>query len=136
MIYVNGKLVPKEEASISVFDHGFLYGDGVFEGQRHEEAIGRATEMGRSCLFVPGIMDINDIPVGQLTGSRTVPAVWDPIDEPSWFAREDWCSGRTSHDAGLVPLVSGFGLYGQLLARLASAGRCEPACVLCRRFGR
>ena len=34
LIYVDGKLVPKEQASISVFDHGFLYGDGVFEGIR------------------------------------------------------------------------------------------------------
>lgn len=34
LIYVDGKLVPKEEAKISVFDHGFLYGDGVFEGIR------------------------------------------------------------------------------------------------------
>jgi len=33
-IYLNGKLVPKEEAKISVFDHGFLYGDGGFEGIR------------------------------------------------------------------------------------------------------
>lgn len=32
-----------------------------------------------------GTMDINDIPAAQLTGSRTVPAVWYPIDEPSWF---------------------------------------------------
>jgi branched-chain amino acid aminotransferase len=34
LIYVDGKLVPKDEAKISVFDHGFLYGDGVFEGIR------------------------------------------------------------------------------------------------------
>ncbi len=34
LIYLDGKLVPKEEARISVFDHGFLYGDGVFEGIR------------------------------------------------------------------------------------------------------
>ncbi len=33
-IYLNGKLVKKEEAKISVFDHGLLYGDGVFEGIR------------------------------------------------------------------------------------------------------
>jgi branched-chain amino acid aminotransferase len=33
-IYLNGKLVEKSEAKISVFDHGFLYGDGVFEGIR------------------------------------------------------------------------------------------------------
>jgi branched-chain amino acid aminotransferase len=33
-VYLNGKLVEKEEAKISVFDHGVLYGDGVFEGLR------------------------------------------------------------------------------------------------------
>ncbi|HUU76151.1 MAG TPA: branched-chain-amino-acid transaminase [Methanoregulaceae archaeon] len=34
LIYLDGKFVPKEEAKVSVFDHGFLYGDGVFEGIR------------------------------------------------------------------------------------------------------
>jgi len=33
-IYIDGKLVDKSEARISVFDHGLLYGDGVFEGIR------------------------------------------------------------------------------------------------------
>jgi branched-chain amino acid aminotransferase len=33
-VYIDGKLYPKEEAKISVFDHGLLYGDGVFEGIR------------------------------------------------------------------------------------------------------
>ena len=33
-IYLNGKLVAKEKATVSVFDHGLLYGDGVFEGIR------------------------------------------------------------------------------------------------------
>tara|TARA_R110002096_G_scaffold173781_2_gene347979 strand:+ start:142809 stop:143831 length:1023 start_codon:yes stop_codon:yes gene_type:complete len=33
-IWVNGGMVPKSEASVSVFDHGLLYGDGVFEGIR------------------------------------------------------------------------------------------------------
>jgi len=33
-VYIDGKYVLKEEAKISVFDHGFLYGDGVFEGIR------------------------------------------------------------------------------------------------------
>ena len=33
-IWLNGKLVPKEQASVSVYDHGLLYGDGVFEGIR------------------------------------------------------------------------------------------------------
>ncbi len=34
VIYFNGKFVPKNEARTSIYDHGFLYGDGVFEGIR------------------------------------------------------------------------------------------------------
>ncbi len=34
LIYVNGDFVEKEKAVISIYDHGFLYGDGVFEGIR------------------------------------------------------------------------------------------------------
>ncbi|MFN3996119.1 MAG: aminotransferase class IV, partial [bacterium] len=33
-VFINGKLYNKEDAKISVWDHGFLYGDGVFEGIR------------------------------------------------------------------------------------------------------
>lgn len=33
-VYVSGKLVAERDAKISVFDHGLLYGDGVFEGIR------------------------------------------------------------------------------------------------------
>ena len=33
-IYINGKMVPERDAKVSVFDHGLLYGDGVFEGIR------------------------------------------------------------------------------------------------------
>jgi branched-chain amino acid aminotransferase len=33
-IWLDGKIVPVSEAKISVFDHGLLYGDGVFEGIR------------------------------------------------------------------------------------------------------
>lgn len=34
VIFLDGEFVPAEEAKISVFDHGLLYGDGVFEGIR------------------------------------------------------------------------------------------------------
>ena len=48
-IYIDGNFYPESEAKISVFDHGLLYGDGVFEGIRFyqgrvfrlEEHIGR-----------------------------------------------------------------------------------------------
>lgn len=34
LIYVNGQMVPKSKAMVSVYDHGLLYGDGIFEGIR------------------------------------------------------------------------------------------------------
>jgi branched-chain amino acid aminotransferase len=33
-VHLNGKLTPKSEATLSIYDHGFLYGDGAFEGIR------------------------------------------------------------------------------------------------------
>ena len=34
MIYIDGQFYPESEAKVSVFDHGLLYGDGIFEGIR------------------------------------------------------------------------------------------------------
>lgn len=34
LVFMNDRLVPESEARLSVFDHGLLYGDGVFEGLR------------------------------------------------------------------------------------------------------
>ncbi|MFA5395794.1 MAG: branched-chain-amino-acid transaminase [Methanogenium sp.] len=34
LIYLNGEFVLQEDAKVSVFDHGLLYGDGIFEGIR------------------------------------------------------------------------------------------------------
>lgn len=34
LIYLNGSFVPKEKALVSVFDHGYLYGDGIYETMR------------------------------------------------------------------------------------------------------
>ena len=39
LIYVNGDLVPRSEAKISVFDSGFLVGDGVWEGIRLHQGV-------------------------------------------------------------------------------------------------
>lgn len=33
-VYLNNKIVPASEAKVSVFDHGFLYGDGIYETMR------------------------------------------------------------------------------------------------------
>lgn len=58
-IYLNGKIVDRADAKISVYDHGFLYGDGVFEGIRlysgkvfkHREHIDRLYESARAILL-------------------------------------------------------------------------------------
>jgi len=59
LTYINGRFVPKEEAGVSVFDHGFLYGDGVFEGIRAyngrvfrlEEHLDRLYESARTIML-------------------------------------------------------------------------------------
>jgi len=38
-VYVNGKILRSEDAVISVFDHGFLYGDGVYETLRAYDSV-------------------------------------------------------------------------------------------------
>lgn len=61
-IYINGKFYDKEDAKISVYDHGLLYGDGVFEGMRSysgkvfrlREHLDRLYESARAiCLEIP-----------------------------------------------------------------------------------
>lgn len=61
-IFLDGKLVDKEQAVISVYDHGLLYGDGVFEGIRvysgrvfrHQDHIDRLYESARAIrLTIP-----------------------------------------------------------------------------------
>src|SRR4030043_2306721 len=37
LVYIDGQYYPKSEAKVSVFDHGLLYGDGIFEGIRAYE---------------------------------------------------------------------------------------------------
>jgi len=39
LIYIDGKFYPKSEAKVSVYDHGLLYGDGVFEGIRAYDGV-------------------------------------------------------------------------------------------------
>lgn len=38
-IYINGKFYPKDEAKVSVLDHGYLYGDGIYETLRSYEGM-------------------------------------------------------------------------------------------------
>ncbi|MGI9862405.1 branched-chain-amino-acid transaminase [Moorella naiadis] len=62
-IYLDGEYVDEEEAKLSVFDHGLLYGDGVFEGIRAyygrvfrlKEHINRLYDSARSINLDPGL---------------------------------------------------------------------------------
>ena len=58
-VYINGEFFDKADAKVSVYDHGLLYGDGVFEGIRvysgkvfkHAEHIARLFESARAILL-------------------------------------------------------------------------------------
>src|SRR4051812_8547775 len=61
-VWINGKYFDKLDAKVSVYDHGFLYGDGVFEGIRiysgrvfkHQEHIERLYESAKAiALTIP-----------------------------------------------------------------------------------
>ncbi len=64
-IYIDGKLVEESEAKVSVFDHGFLYGDGVFEGMR--AYAGRVFKLGEHLerLYASGIAIALKIPTSR-----------------------------------------------------------------------
>jgi branched-subunit amino acid aminotransferase/4-amino-4-deoxychorismate lyase len=38
LVYVDGALVPRDEAKVSIFDGGFVVGDGIWEGLRHRRS--------------------------------------------------------------------------------------------------
>ncbi len=62
-IYLNGNLVEEKDAVVSVFDHGLLYGDGVFEGTRVydgtiaflDEHMERLLDSARTLVLDPGM---------------------------------------------------------------------------------
>ncbi len=64
-IYIDGKLVEESEAKVSVFDHGFLYGDGVFEGMR--AYAGRVFKLGEHLerLYASGVGIALEIPMSR-----------------------------------------------------------------------
>src|ERR1043166_326939 len=75
--YVNGRFVPEQEATVSIFDRGFLYGDGCFETMRvYEGKIFRLTEHLRRLAAGVGMLGLEEPLV-----SNEIRAIFDSLIE-------------------------------------------------------
>ncbi len=79
-IYMNGKFIEKADAKVSVFDHGFLYGDGAFEGIRSYDGLVFRLKEHIARLYETAHTLMIDIP---LTREQMVQAVVDTLKENS-----------------------------------------------------
>jgi branched-chain amino acid aminotransferase len=75
-IYIDGEFYPKSQAKISVFDHGLLYGDGVFEGIRAYNGIVFKLKEHVNRLFASAHMMMLKIP---LSREQVVEAVLETL---------------------------------------------------------
>ncbi len=62
-VYINGVFYRKEDAKISVYDHGLLYGDGVFEGMRAYNGVVFRLTQHLERLYTSGRSILLDIPM-------------------------------------------------------------------------
>ena len=99
-IYLDGKFVDDAEAKVSVFDHGLLYGDGVFEGIRAyngrvfklKEHIDRLFYSAKAILLASGQHDASSL-------------VWRPVTaRGSWMAAQTlfWTTRSTDSALGFM----------------------------------
>jgi branched-chain amino acid aminotransferase len=72
LVYIDGKYYPKSEAKVSVFDHGLLYGDGVFEGIRAYSGIVFQLKEHINRLYRSAHMLMLQIPVSKEEMARIV----------------------------------------------------------------
>src|SRR5690606_19719212 len=74
--WLNGRLVAPQEAMVSVFDHGLLYGDGVFEGIRfyNWRSCRREAHLERPALSARAIA---------LTFPDTLAELTDAVEQPA-----------------------------------------------------
>jgi len=88
-IYIDGEWLPREAAKVSVFDHGLLYGDGVFEGIR---------------IYNRRIFRL-DAHLGRLYASARALAMEIPIDPPAMRAAVSEAVRRNRQEDGYIRLV-------------------------------
>jgi branched-chain amino acid aminotransferase len=85
--WINGEVVPRENARISVFDHGLLYGDGVFEGIRFYN--------GRAFRLHPHLRRLQDsasaikltLPYSKEEIAHAISTIIAAYDEPNGYLR-------------------------------------------------
>ena len=58
LIYINGDLVPRAEAKVSVFDSGFLVGDGVWESMRLMAMTQKQAHASPEVMTIPEVLQI------------------------------------------------------------------------------
>ena len=79
-VYLNDRLVPRTEATVSVFDHGFMYGDGVYETMRVYDGVVFMMDEHLMRLFRSAALIGLTIP---LDAERIKAAIYDTLDANS-----------------------------------------------------
>ncbi len=123
IIYIDGKYLPDDQAKISVFDHGFLYGDGVFEGIRAyngrvfrlKEHLDRLYDSAKTIDLQPPFSkeEMAEVICEVLQRERTNQRLYSPDYQP-WRGRPwsgstkmpETFSGRDCHKLGCDVLVT------------------------------
>ncbi|VAX07543.1 Branched-chain amino acid aminotransferase [hydrothermal vent metagenome] len=85
--WINGKLVNKEQASISVFDHGLLYGDGIFEGIRFYKHVPFCLEAHLKRLHQSALAIGLTLPYNQEEFKTAINAVIEKFSEADGYLR-------------------------------------------------
>ena len=142
-IYINGKFVPQEDAKVSVFDHGLLYGDGVFEGLRSyggkvfrlEEHIKRLYESAKAIwLTIPMTQPTRCAAPStkpcRSTTSTTATSAWSSRAAPARSASTPTVQQSASHHHRRRDLALSAELYEQGLEIVTvSVQRTHPAAL-------
>ncbi len=88
-IYINGEYLSKDDAKISVYDHGLLYGDGIFEGMR---------------IYGGKVFRLNEH-LDRLWESAAAISLKMPLTIEALASDLNECVRRNGHDEGYIRLI-------------------------------
>jgi len=103
-VWLNGKLLPIEQANISVMDHGVLYGDGVFEGIRSYSGRVLKLQTHLDRFFESAKAIRMDLPYSAEELATAVRATLEANDRADGYIR--LCATRGVGTMGLNPFLS------------------------------